>query len=132
MTNDFDDALEFETLAAALKLDQQAAADMVEHMARMLENCLPDHTEVKRGGGWLSKEKKVEQLTIKFDDVHYQIAREGQNRFNAKSLKVVRGIALKTNPIAVEQCLKEIVQHVTALAANNESARRALNKFVLG
>jgi hypothetical protein len=132
MTSDFDDPLEFETLAAALKMDQQASADMVEQLARMLENCLPDQIEVKRGGGWLSKDKKVEQVTVKFEDTHYQIAREGQNRFTAKSLKVVRGIALKTNPIALDQCLKEIVAQVTALASHNEATRRALNKFVLG
>lgn len=132
MVEDFEQALEFETLAAALKMDQKAAADMVEHLATMLSSCLPDAVEVKRGGWMLSKDKPVELMTIKFDDANYQISRTGNGRYTAKHLKMVRGVALKTTEMPFDKCFSEVVQQITKLAENNAAARQALNKFVIG
>lgn len=127
-----DDPLEFETLAAALKLDQKAASEMVEALAKMLEGCLPQSVEVQRGGWLLSKVKPVEKLTVKFDEVHYQVVKEANGQFSAKSLKVVRGVALKSTDIGLDSCLQEVVAKLTEMAANNAVARQALNKFVIG
>ncbi|MBA3858689.1 MAG: hypothetical protein C0507_17420 [Cyanobacteria bacterium PR.3.49] len=132
MTDDFEQALQFETLAASLKMDQKAAADMVEQLARMLTSCLPDSVEIKRGGGFFSKEKPVDQMTIKFDDSHYQIVKTGNGRYTAKHLKIVRGVALKTTEMPFDKCFTEIVENLTKMAEHNASARMALNKFVLG
>lgn len=132
VTDDFEQALAFETLAASLKMDQKAAADMVEQLARMLSSCLPDSVEIKRGGNIFSKEKPVEQMTIKFDDSHYQIVKVSNGRYTAKHLKIVRGVALKTTEMPFDKCFNEIVQNLAAMAENNSAARLALNKFVLG
>ncbi|PZM83299.1 MAG: hypothetical protein DKT66_09065 [Candidatus Melainabacteria bacterium] len=132
MTDDFEQALAFETLAASLKMDQKAAADMVEQLARMLGSCLPDSVEVKRGGNIFSKEKPVEQMTIKFDDSHYQIVKVSNGRYSAKHLKIVRGVALKTTEMPFDKCFNEIVENLAKMAENNAAARMALNKFVLG
>lgn len=132
VTDDFEQALAFETLAASLKMDQKAAADMVEQLARMLSSCLPDSVEIKRGGNIFSKEKPVEQMTIKFDDAHYQIVKVSSGRYTAKHLKIVRGVALKTTEMPFDKCFNEVVQNLAKMAENNAAARMALNKFVLG
>ena len=132
MPDDFEQALQFETLAASLKMDQKAAADMVEQLARMLSSCLPDSVEIKRGGNIFSKDKPVEQMTIKFDDSHFQIIKTGNGRYSAKHLKIVRGVALKTTDMPFDKCFSDIVENLTKMAEHNASARMALNKFVLG
>lgn len=132
MDDSDDNGLEFETLAAALQLEKQEAKSLVENLAAMLTLSLPDAVTVTRGGWFLSKEKPITELMVRFDEFHYQIIREKSGVFTARALKVVRGIALKSTDIPLEQCFQDIVKEVSKLAGKNAQARSALNKFVRG
>lgn len=131
MHDDFEDSLKFETLAAALNLGRSQQKDLVESLAQMMSLSLPDSVSITRGGWFLSKEKPIEELTIKFDDYHYRIVKEGSG-YSGRALKIVRGVALKTTEMGLEECFAEIVKELTALAEKNSKARDALQKFIAG
>ncbi len=127
-----DPALAFETLAAALRLDQKQAKDLVESLATMLTLALPETVTVTRGGWLLSKEKPVQELLVKFDEFHYQILRERSGTYSARALKVVRGIALKSTDCDLDSCFADIVKEVSKLAGKNARTRESLSKFITG
>lgn len=132
MNDELDEALQADVLIASLKADHKEAADALEYLAKMLELSLPEATQIKRGGWMMSKSRPVEELTVKFDDFHYQIVRERHGSFGARTMKVVRGVVLKTSDIALDECIASIIRSLTELADKNAQARKALNKFVLG
>lgn len=132
MDNSDDAALEFETLAAAMQLEQKQSKDLVESLATMLELSLPDNVTVTRGGWILSKQKPVQEMTVRFEEFHYQIIRDKSGSFSAKALKVVRGIALKSTDIELDQCFADILKGVSNLANKSARTRAALSKFVAG
>ena len=132
MEEDLDQALQVDVLIASMKADHREATDALEYLAKMLEQALPESTTVKRGGWFMAKEHPVEELTVRFDDFHYQIVREKHGSFTARAMKIVRGVVLKTTEIPLNECIDNILQSLAALAQKNAQARRALNKFVLG
>ena len=132
MAEDLDRALEVDVLAAALRMDRQESGDLLEFLAKKLEQSLPQNTTVTRGGWFLSKEHPVEQIAVRFDDYQYQINRERHGSFTAKVMKLVRGVVLKTTEIPVEQWTDEVAQQLANLAQRSAQTRGALNKFVLG
>ena len=132
MTDDLDLALQVDVLAAALRMDHQESRDLLEFLAQKLAQSLPQNTTVTRGGGLFSREHPVKEILVRFDDYHYQITREQHGSLTAKTLKLVRGIVLKTTEIPLDQWTEEVAQKLVQLAQCNAQTRQALNKFVLG
>lgn len=132
MQDDNDAALQVDILAAALRSDQAQSADLVEFLAKQFEAMLPEHTSVTRGGWFLSSEKPVKELVIRFDDFHYQLLQEKKGLVSARELKVVRGVALKTNEINMDQWIQRVADNLSKLAEGNSKARQALNDFLVG
>ncbi len=132
MGENLDRALEVDVLAASLRMASQESGDLLEFLAKKLEQSLPQNTTVTRGGWFLSKEHPVVEITVRFDDYQYQIVRESHGSLRAKVMKMVRGVVLKTTEIPVEQWTDEVAQQLAELASRSEQTRRALNKFVIG
>lgn len=133
MDDDLDQPLMFETLAASLEIDRREAKSLVESLAVMLQGALPDNVTITRGGWVFSKEKPIEDLLVKFDDTHFQITKmKGASSFSAKSMKIVRGIALKSTELELSDCIAQIVKELTELAEKNSRMKDALRKFVMG
>ena len=128
-----DDPLMFETLAASLAMDRREARSLVESLATMLQGALPDNVTVQRGGWVFSKDKPVEDLLVRFDDTHYQISKtKNMTSYSAKSMKIVRGIALKSTELELSECISQIVKELTEIAAKNSRMKDALRNFVEG
>ena len=132
MAEDLDPSLEVDVLAAALRMDHQESGDLFEFLAKKLEQSLPENTTVTRSGWFLAKDHPVKEITVRFDNYHYQIVRERHNSLTAKVMKLVRGVVLKTTEIPVEQWTEEVAQQLAQLASQSAQTRSALNKFVLG
>ena len=98
----------------------------------MLQSSLPERTTVKRGGWFMSKVRPVEELSIQFEDVGYQITKSSYGTVSAKQKKIVRGVALKSAEVTVEDCVNSIVAELSELAKKNATTRQALSKFVSG
>jgi len=132
MPEDFDQALQVDVLAASLRMEHQESGDLLEFLAKKLEQSLPQNTTVTRGGWFLSKDHPVQEITVRFNDYQYQILRERQGSLTAKVMKLVRGVVLKTTEIPIHQWTDEVAQQLAQLAENSAQTRRALNKFVIG
>lgn len=130
---DMDDPLMFQTLAASLQINQKESKTMVESLATMLQTAMPDRVDITRGGWFLSKEKPIEEMLVKFDEIHYQITKsKSSSNYEARALKIVRGIALKSSEIELEDCIKSIVQEVSAMSKKNSNMQDAIRKFISG
>jgi hypothetical protein len=131
MSGELDPALEADVLAAALRLDNHESGDLLEFLAQKLEQSLPQQTAVTRGGGFLSKQRPVKEITLRFPDYHYQLTRQ-HGAVSARVQKLVRGVVLKTTEISVEQWTAEVAQQLVILAQQSAQTRTALSRFVLG
>ena len=105
---------------------------MLESLAKMLSVAVPENTTVTRGGWFMSSSLPIEELTVRFDEYSYQIAKQKHGSFTARAQKIVRGVVLKTTEIPIDKCIDEILSELTKMAQSNAAARRALNKIVLG
>jgi hypothetical protein len=127
---ELDPALEVDVLAAALRMDSQESGDLLEFLAKKLLLSLPQNTTVTRsgifGGG------SVKEITVRFDDYHYQVTRERHGSLTAKVMKLVRGVVLKTTEIPIDQWTENVAQQLSQLANRSAQTRDALNKFVIG
>ncbi len=133
MEDELDQPLMFETLAASLEMDRREAKSLVESLATMLQGALPDNVTVSRGGWIFSKEKPIEDLLVRFDETHYQISKDkGMASYSAKSMKIVRGIALKSTEMELSECINQIVKELTRVAEKNTRMKDALRRFVEG
>jgi ATP-dependent Clp protease ATP-binding subunit ClpA len=131
MDDNLEQALEVDVLAAVLRMEHQESGELLEFLAKKLEQSLPQNTTVTRGGWFLSKEHPVQQITVSFDDYQYQIIRERHGAFTAKVMKLVRGVVLKTTEIPIDQWTDEVAQQLAHLAQRSAQTRSALNKFVV-
>lgn len=130
MSEDYSESLEADILAATLQMALADSKNLMEFLAKKFELALPDQTTVRRGGWFLSKEKPVEAIELRFDDYQYFIEQDKPGLPTAKVMKLVRGIALKTDQVAVEQWLKSVAQQLALQAERSEATRQALSRFV--
>lgn len=132
MYDDSDPALQVDILAAALKSDQKESASVIEVLAKKFQAILPDQTTVVRGGWLLSSEKPVKELKVEFEEFHYLLNREKHGTVTARELKVVRGVALKSREVSVDDWITLVADALSKYASKNASARQALSAFILG
>jgi len=132
MSNDLDNQMDSDVLAATLQTGLQESQDLLEFLALKFEGPLAHLITVRRKGGFLSKARTVEEITLRFEDYHFQIVREPRGTVSAKILKLVRGIVLRTNVVDVDVWIRELVQELTRQAEHSVAFRSALSRFILG
>lgn len=130
--DEFDQALKVDILAASLRSEHKQATELLEELSKMLQVAVPESTTIKRGGWFTSKDRPIEELLVKFEEVHYQIIKGKHNSFSARVSKLVRGVVLKTTETTLDKCIEGILSELTELAKGNSDARQALNRFVHG
>ncbi len=126
-----DMGMEADVLSATLHAGLKEAQDLLDFLAQKFEGPLSHLIEVRRRGGLFGNKHAVEEITFKFEDRQLRITRESHGSFSAKSLKVVRGVVLKTNVVDIEQWIGELSQALARQAEKSESFRTALSRFVL-
>jgi hypothetical protein len=132
MDEETDKALQLDILAAMLSSDKKQAKEHVETLSNILEATLPEHVKIKRGGMFFSKERPLEELTVQFDESAYILVVSKKGAVSAKKQKFVRGIALSSADMQVQECIDSIVQHLSETAAKSSAARQALSRFISG
>jgi hypothetical protein len=121
-------------MGAAANLAALYAADgreFVEQLAAMLESALPDAAIIERSGGLFAK-KKLSKITVRLGDWTYTLDVAGSGAPTASKTKTVRGIALKTQALAVDDWLREVGDALAMLARDSREASQALRNLVEG
>jgi len=114
-------------LGVAAALAKQFESDqrpLLQLLAESFERAFPDQTKVKTKGFFGGKH--VVSLEVTIGDAAYTIEDPGQGSLVAMKKKVVRGIALKTEPVAMPVCLAELAQALETRAQDSAETHHAL------
>jgi hypothetical protein len=123
---------DLDALAATLRADAADMRAFLPAIAVRLEEAFPDRCQVKRKRkGMLSGERVVDSVSVAFGDEVYRLGYEGK-QVTASRVKVVRGITLKSEPLAVETWIGDLVAELNSVAADTEAGRIALQNLLEG
>lgn len=131
MGSDESREMEPDVLAASLRDGLQETQDLLDFLAMKFEGPLSHLMSVRRKGGLFSKKSSVHEITLRFDDRHFQISRDSRGFVAAKIMKEVRGIVLKTEVVEVEEWIRHLAQELARQAERSEAMRTALSRFIL-
>jgi hypothetical protein len=104
---------------------QQDHELFIQYLAQALQTAFPNEAVMKFEGGFLSK-KRLVGVSIRLGDDDYAIAKPSRGPLETTRTHVVRGIALKTEPISVDQWLQEVSSQIEARVGKDSQARSAL------
>lgn len=124
-----DESLKIDILAASLRMDKQESSELVESLATRLQSLLPDSTTIERGGWMLSSVRPVKKLIVRFNDLHLGLVKE-KSRVTATSMKIVRGVVLKTSEISLDEWIKTLATELTKASNSSSEMKTALSEFI--
>jgi hypothetical protein len=122
------------SMGVSAHLAQRYAEDQrefVEYLARVLEGVMPDETVVERRGGLFSQ-KRVRRLTLRLGGFRYTLEVPPKGSLAATRTRTVRGVELKTDPVAFDEWLNEVGGALAEHARANERGSDALRKLLGG
>lgn len=117
------------SIGVAAALAREYAQDnraFVPMFANMLVGALPEQTEPITSGGFLSK-KSVTGVKVTLGDYRYELDASGKGAAKATRTHIVRGIALKSEPVEIHEWLQEVGAAIETRMEGNARARTALN-----
>jgi len=121
----------FDLPAAALRADGAELAQSVELLAARLEQALPQIAQVERRrvGGFRSKRREVQRIAVVLGDEQFEL-RPIDGRVQCTRHKVVRGITLSRQELAMSDWINELVAAVGQSAEISERDRLALGELL--
>ena len=120
---------DFEQLAAGLRADSRDLSTFLEVMADKFTGALPGRVKVEYQGGLLRRNKQVRRILIQLGEDRFEVARE-QGSVTARRVRVVRGIALKTEEMAVDTWLAELSRALVREGQSTSEGRIALERLL--
>ena len=110
-------AIDTEQLAEGMRLDLSNVESFIVGLARSLIDAFPNKTRVLHEGSQLIL------LELNLDPHMYVAKREPAGHYSAQYKKLVRGVALKTKVLAVDEWVKQLTQSIADHA--NQTAQVA-------
>jgi hypothetical protein len=132
VAEDASPAPEWETLgvsAALLTRYQRDQDALLEQLAAFLEGTLPRQTVVTRTRGVLGP-RRTTRLTVELGGFRYAVERGPRGALDANRVRVVRGVTIKTEPLAIEDWLREVTAALAAELERTTGGRDALNRLL--
>ncbi|AIE87374.1 hypothetical protein [Fimbriimonas ginsengisoli] len=114
-------------VAAALARELASdAKEFVPGLCRVLQQGLPESTEVILSGGFLSR-KTVSGVRVSLGDFQYEIDSGAKGQIRATRTHVVRGISLKSEPLDIETWIEEVGAAIEERMRSNARTKAALS-----
>ncbi len=126
----YGEGLGFEVLASSLRADAGDTKLFLEALATKLGGALPSRTVIERESHLFSREKPVKSISIELGEFRYQIG-QARGTLAAQRTRVVRGIALKTETLGVDDWLDALSQGLMELAEQSAQDRAALQRMLM-
>lgn len=121
----------FEALAASLRADVSDLKTFHEVLAHKLQQALGDGAvEVRRQGFRWQADRPLLKLGVNFGDVRLEAQRASLG-MEYKVVKLVRGIALKSEMVSLEEWLNALSKALFEHASAHQATRQALENFLL-
>ena len=121
---------DFDLVAASLRADSSDLAAFVEALGAKLSASFPGRVTVERKGGRLSRgPKPVRLIALPLGDSVFEL-RHDAGRVTCSRKAVVRGIALRTEELALGDWIDELSRALVAEASSSEQGRAALAQLL--
>ncbi|MGH7609109.1 MAG: hypothetical protein ACREOD_04080 [Candidatus Dormibacteria bacterium] len=120
---------DFDRLAAALQADSRDLSTFIEVVATKFAEALPGRTRVERQGGLLARSKRVHRVSLDLGEFRFELE-QARGEVVARCTKVVRGIALKTEALGLDQWLGRLAQALADQASSSSQDRVALERLL--
>jgi len=130
--NEPDDSLNETTdvLAAVLSQELGDSRVLMSFLARKFEGPLSHRMTVRKGGGWLSKDKSVEEISFRFTGWEYRIVRRPEGSLETTVRQEVRGIVLKTEAVPVEQWVRDLAGELAQEVQRMNVSQQTLSQWI--
>lgn len=115
-------------IGVAGALNRELSADhsaFVSYLATALQSAFPHETELLYEGGFLSK-KKMAGVAIHFEEDRFELRKPDRGALSATKIHFVRGIALKTEQLAIKEWLDEVGSRIESRVSGDQASREAL------
>ena len=113
-------------VAGALSRELQRDHELfIQSLARAFQAAFPNGAELRYEGGFLSK-KRLAGVSIKLGDDMYSLTKPARGPLESTKTHIVRGIALKTEPLPMDQWLHEVSAQIEIRVGKDTEARAAL------
>jgi|SRR5579862_2400884 len=121
-----DDPLVQIGVAGALSREmQQDHEAFIQLLAQAIQTAFPNEAELRYEGGFLSK-KRLCGVSISLGEDVYSLTKPARGPIESTKTHVVRGIALKTEPMPVDKWLTEVSTLIEAKAGMDSATRSSL------
>jgi hypothetical protein len=119
----------FDLLAASLRADASDVRTFVEALGVKLSESFPSKVTVERKGGRFRGAQRVRRIAVGLGDSEYELVNDDGAVSCARRV-VVRGIALKTEQLSLEQWIDALASQLVDEAGKSESDRLALERML--
>jgi hypothetical protein len=121
-------SLGLELLTAELRGKAQNDGELLKALAQRFKALLPTHTSVQHRRSLFGADQGVDGVTLELGDYQYRLHLE-RHRLLATSTHIVGGIALKTETLAFDAWLAQLLEAIESAATNDASMRQSLEKL---
>ena len=118
---------DFDLLAASLRADAGDTKVFVEALAAKLTGAFPERTRVERGG--FLGGKRVQRISVELGDERFDLEHD-RGRVACIRRSIVRGIALKSEEVALDEWIDELSRRLVEEAGRSERGRVALERML--
>ena len=119
----------FDMVAAGLRADATDLNAFVEALAVKLEGALPGRVTIARQGGLFSRSKRVREISVDMGDSRYSLVSNG-GRIETTRRNEVRGIAIKSEPLELDEWIAALSRELEAAARESADGRQALERLL--
>lgn len=119
----------FDMVAAGLRADAADLNAFVEALAVKLEGALPGRVTIARQGGLFSRSKGVREISVDMGDSRYNLVSNG-GRIETTRRNEVRGIAIKSEPLELDEWIAALSRELEAAARESADGRQALERLL--
>jgi hypothetical protein len=115
-------------LLSRYQQDQQA---LLEQLGIFLEGTLPHLTSVKRTMGVLGP-RRTTGVTVELGTMRYALERTQRGGLEGSRIRVVRNVALRTEPLTIEDWINEVANALASELDRTTGGRAALTRLLQG
>ena len=129
MSEESDTASFGASLAAGL--GREASGDRELFLSLLVESLAPalgERLKVERAGGWFRRDGPIRRVRVELEEEQYALEVGRSGALRATRCRIVRGIALKTDELAVEAWLQLLGEALAEYARTHREAMEALKR----
>lgn len=121
---------DFDQVSASLRADAQDLGTFLEVLARKLEAALPGAASVRRATGLFRHDHPVREIELNLGEWQFRLVARGGGAPQAERAHTVRGIALKSEELPVEEWLDALLEALRAHAQSSAAASESLHRLL--